>query len=528
MTDCNYATAYNQPVDFSSTSVLAEMTEYCVAESSPQDSGIDDGTRCSSVEDQTLFFGDQWLHHQMDLSEKLHTDLLLVLDDGEEIHLHSAIVLPHTEALVQLLGTSEDQVPTVLLSQVDRVTVLQMVDLLYTGECCCNYNDFHKLNHLLNSLGFKQLLKCLTLPETKTWPDSLNLESDVDMEAQEDTVDNEEVVFLKEIFSGALEELFTVSSTCDTKLNLFCKEISDSEKWIPMLSQEGGALMNILGIDNKVDKSGKTVTLSKKFERNSDIRKPKLLRSCDKCELRFDTENKLKIHKNVQCESSKVVKKYKSEKQVKGGILNRKSDYESILEMKSLLVKDRNTEMISSPTRLVSTAGSRPSLPISTRKLKAKSLKCPRKARSLPDSPLEKEGRKAAPKPLASREVVHSRNNIRWAVEQEKYDDADASWVKKQSIMDLMEFEDLTEGEKAFYCVWNQFLMDHRPGVSRVHLRTVLEEFVDLCGREVRDQSLYRQFVAHLVMLEREGLVTPVTMLGTVQRLQKHIQEYVM
>ena len=57
-----------------------------------------------------------------------------------------------------------------------------------------------------------------------------------------------------------------------------------------MLSQEGGASLNILVRDNKVDKSEKTGKLSKKLERNSNTRKQKPLRSCDKCELKFDTE----------------------------------------------------------------------------------------------------------------------------------------------------------------------------------------------------------------------------------------------
>jgi len=105
----------------------------------------------------------------------------------------------------------------------------------------------------------------------------------------------------------------------------------------------------------------------------------------------------------------------------------------------------------------------------------------------------------------ASRAVKHSRNNIPWVEDQEQF--SDVSWVKKKSLKDLMEFEDLTEGEKAFYSLWNQFILDYKPGMCKVHLRSVLAEFIALWGREVKEKGLYRQFVTHLVMMEREGLI---------------------
>ena len=90
---------------------------------------------CATAQDQAAFLREQWLHHQADLGVRQHTDLLLVPADGEGVELHSAIVLPQSPDLTSLLSTSGDQVPYIILPQVNRVTVMLMVDLIYTGEC---------------------------------------------------------------------------------------------------------------------------------------------------------------------------------------------------------------------------------------------------------------------------------------------------------------------------------------------------------------------------------------------------------
>ena len=82
--------------------------------------------------------------------------------------------------------------------------------------------------------------------------------------------------------------------------------------------------------------------------------------------------------------------------------------------------------------------------------------------------------------------------------DQEQF--SDVCWVKKKSAKDLIEL-------RTFYSLWNKFLLDHKPGMCKVHLRSVLAEFIALWGSEVREKGLYRQFVTHLVMMEREGLI---------------------
>ena len=62
--------------------------------------GVGDG---HTVEDESRFFDEQWLHHQEDLSEKLQTDLLICLGGEGDVHLHAAVLLPHSPMLTQLL-----------------------------------------------------------------------------------------------------------------------------------------------------------------------------------------------------------------------------------------------------------------------------------------------------------------------------------------------------------------------------------------------------------------------------------------
>ena len=76
------------------------------------------------------------------------------------------------------------------------------------------------------------------------------------------------------------------------------------------------------------------------------------------------------------------------------------------------------------------------------------------------------------------------------------------------------------EGEKSFFCSWNKFLIDHKPGVAKVHLKTILEEFVDQWGKELMKSQLYIEFVTHLAWLEQSGLISQQSLLTTVQRLQ--------
>jgi len=134
----------------------------------------------------------------------------------------------------------------------------------------------------------------------------------------------------------------------------------------------------------------------------------------------------------------------------------------------------------------------------------------------------KRKQQKGSPKHLCSRHVVHGHNNIMWAGETiESYEDVDVSWVSIKMEHDIGQFIDVSDGEKSFFCTWNKFLINYNPGVSLVHLKTALEEFVDQWGMEIMKSQLYTEFVTHLVWLEQSCLISEETLLTTVQRLQK-------
>ena len=87
----------------------------------------------------------------------------------------------------------------------------------------------------------------------------------------------------------------------------------------------------------------------------------------------------------------------------------------------------------------------------------------------------------------------------------------------------LRSFEDLTVGDKRFFCLWNQFMLDrgYIGSVARVHMTSLLDRFAEEIGREVMEGKLYRQFVLHLVQLEREAVLSKGEVLMLVCKMQK-------
>ena len=467
------------------------------------DSGVidtwNDSTRSSSKE-QVRFFGDQWLHHKLDLSNKIHTDLLLRLGNGEEIHLHSAVLVPHSAMLTQLLGTNEGyaQTPTLYLPEVDKATVSLMVDLLYMGEGHCSLDNFSELNNLLNSLGLRQLLKSLDFLEADSQhgTDS-NFCKAEPAEYTEQDIESDEIIFLKEVFSGAHEQLFPRYNINSKSL----KSNRDREKRGPNLSTSQNLVVT------KVEKI--------KNAKSKVFRKSKHTFDCTNCQSKFSSDNQLKVHKKLLCDKSnqtQLVAKTKLPTK------KRKSDFNKIVEMKSLvgIAKKEKNRSDKFTTRIKS------SLDIGSEVVQVKPQVSVRFGLNMPSHTGGWKYQKNYPKKLSSRQVVHGRNNINWAGETaESYEDVDVSWVKNKSDLDLEQFEDVTDREKSFFCSWNKFLIDHKPGVSRVHLKTVLEEFVDHWGKKVMKSNLYVEFVTHLVWLEQSGLISQQTLLSTVQRLQR-------
>jgi len=458
----------------------------------------DSVTTRSNSNDQIAFIHDQWLHHKDDLSHKFHTDLLLLLGNKEEFHLHSAIVAPHSAMLTQLLGDSQGdvQTSTLYMPEVDKATVLLMIDLLYTGQSFCSFENISELNNLLNSLGLKQLLQSLEFSEAEIQhgrADS-NFCKVEPAEYTEQDFEKDEIIFLKEIFGGARDQLFSRDDrhARSTKLK------KNHERRGPSLNADRNMVV-------------KKIERSKNAVKREDSRKSKATFDCNNCRSKFSSDKQLKVHKKVQCGNSDFIQSLSKTKVHK----KTKIDLNKITELKSLIGIEKVQNKYDKFTR-----GSKSMLAAGSNTIKVKAEKIFRQI-NLPAHTGVLKKQKGSPRLLSSRQVVHGRNNITWAGEAlESYEDIDVSWVKKKMEGELRQFEDVTDGEKSFFCSWNKFLTDHKPGVAKIHLKTVLEEFVDQWGKEVMKYQLYVEFVTHLVWLEQSGLISQQCLLTTVQRIQ--------
>ena len=277
-----------------------------------------DSARSSSKE-QVRFFGDQWIHHNLDLSNKIHTDLLLGLGNGEEIHLHSAVLVPHSAMLSQLLGTSEGyaQTPILYLPEVDKATVLLMVDLLYKGEGHCSLENFSELNNLLNSLGLRQLLKSLDfLEDDSQYGTNSNFCKAEPVEYTEQDIESDEIIFIKEIFSGAHDQLFPRYDLNSRSM----KSNRDCEKRGPNSSTSQNMVVT------KVEKI--------KNAKSKVLRKSNPTFDCTNCQSKFSSNNQLKAHKKLQCDKSNLTEWVTK---TKLPTKKRRSEFNKVAELKSLV-----------------------------------------------------------------------------------------------------------------------------------------------------------------------------------------------
>ena len=124
---------------------------------------------------------------------------------------------------------------------------------------------------------------------------------------------------------------------------------------------------------------------------------------------------------------------------------------------------------------------------------------------------------------VSTRYLVHGRNNMAWQMNNEEYSPRVLDWVKTRRFKNFMDFENLTKDEKSFFYLWNQFLLDkgYVGWMGRIHMESVLDSFVEELGGQVVEGRLYKQFVLHLVQMERENVLSQGKMLRLVTKLQQ-------
>jgi len=119
---------------------------------------------------------------------------------------------------------------------------------------------------------------------------------------------------------------------------------------------------------------------------------------------------------------------------------------------------------------------------------------------------------------LSTRYVIHGHNFKKWSIGQENYIEGTTSWVNRKAVEDLMDFVDLTTAEKAFFSLWNWFLIEYKKSVPIAQLHSVLERFVTRWGKELAKRGLQQNLIAHVVNLERSNLISQKIVLEIIKK----------
>ncbi|XP_075225635.1 polycomb protein Su(z)12 [Lycorma delicatula] len=102
-------------------------------------------------------------------------------------------------------------------------------------------------------------------------------------------------------------------------------------------------------------------------------------------------------------------------------------------------------------------------------------------------------------------------------------DENDPKWLQTKTQMMIDDFTDVNEGEKELMKMWNLHVMRHGyVGDCQIPLACTM--FLNDRGRTLLLKNLYRNFVLHMCNLFDFGLVSPVTVYTTIQKLQEMIR----
>lgn len=122
---------------------------------------------------------------------------------------------------------------------------------------------------------------------------------------------------------------------------------------------------------------------------------------------------------------------------------------------------------------------------------------------------------------MASRLLVHGRNSVPWKIYNEEYSDCGMGWVEKGRMKNIDKRATSTH-DNQFFHMWNEFMFGYGyvGAIGRIHMGKVLESFIEKKGKQVMQEKLYRQFVSHLVLLEREAVLPKGLMLRLLVKIQ--------
>ncbi|XP_017882147.1 polycomb protein suz12-B isoform X2 [Ceratina calcarata] len=100
----------------------------------------------------------------------------------------------------------------------------------------------------------------------------------------------------------------------------------------------------------------------------------------------------------------------------------------------------------------------------------------------------------------------------------------DPKWLQTKTMMMIDDFTDVNEGEKELMKMWNLHVMKHGY-VGDCQIPLACQMFLETKGKELLMKNLYRNFVLHMCSLFDFGLISPVVLYQTIQKLQEIMKE---
>ncbi|RLU17543.1 hypothetical protein DMN91_009778 [Ooceraea biroi] len=100
----------------------------------------------------------------------------------------------------------------------------------------------------------------------------------------------------------------------------------------------------------------------------------------------------------------------------------------------------------------------------------------------------------------------------------------DPKWLQTKTMMMIDDFTDVNEGEKELMKMWNLHIMKYGY-VGDCQTPLACQMFLETKGKELLMKNLYRNFVLHMCSLFDFGLISPVILYQTIQKLQEIMKE---
>ncbi|KAG8042302.1 hypothetical protein G9C98_004936 [Cotesia typhae] len=100
----------------------------------------------------------------------------------------------------------------------------------------------------------------------------------------------------------------------------------------------------------------------------------------------------------------------------------------------------------------------------------------------------------------------------------------DPRWLQTKTMMMIDDFTDVNEGEKELMKMWNLHVMKYGY-VGDCQIPLACQMFLDFKGKKLLMKNLYRNFLLHMSSLFDFGLISPVILYQTIQKLQEIMKE---